>query len=1664
VGTNSVWAYHKGTAEASSPSEAWRNPGFNDSGWLRGRAPFFYDGDDVYYGNTELPDMINSYTSVSLRTGFDAGSGPAPATVRLRSFCDDGFVLWINGVLVAQVNKDPADLRFNAVADAAVSEPLAWREALLANPESWWRPGTNHVAVQAFNSSRSSSDFVFEMELRSVIPDTTPPTIIRVDPLPGVVGELTRITVEFSEPVTGVGFSDLRLNERPAVGIEGSGSLYHFTVEPPAYGEVRVTWDGGAGIEDQGQPPNRFDPAAPGASWVYRLVDHAAPRLTGLTPVPGTTLRSLDSVEVRFSEPVSGVEASDLRLNGRPAASVSGTEAGPYTFRFEPVAPGTVRMEWSADAHIRDLAEPPNDFAGEGWSYTIDPAFVPATVRISEILAGTSGASGLRDEDGELQDWIELENRGTTEVDLAGWSLSDDADNPGQWVFPSVRLAPGRFLVVFASGKDRRSAGGAGRLHTNFKLGAGGEFLGLFAPESPRVRVDGFEPSYPEQRNDYSYGRDTAGALRYFRTPTPGAANGTSTITGALPGVGFSVERGLFEAPFRLQLRCAVDGAVIRYTTDGSEPTPTTGTAYTGEIEIAGTRILRAAAFREGWLASPTATHTYVFPADVARQSAKPPGVPATWIDTTGRTWTADYEMDPEIVGSPTYRDRVIPALRSLPSMSIVTRPSDMFDNTTGIYPKSQARGPSWERPASVEILAHGVERSVQANGGVQMQGNSVRDPVKTGKHAFRVVFKGDYGASKLRHRVFPDSPLEEFDTLTLRADFNNSWMHWNGTQRPRGQRVRDAWMKESQRAMGGLASHSRFFHLYVNGLYWGLYDATERPDASFAAAYQGGAKDEYDVVNEGQLVDGNMTAYNTMRSLTALDTRAGYERMKQYLDVPAYIDYLLLHFYTGHEDWFTDKNWYASRRRVPGAGFRYQSWDGELMLNSPNANIVTRIDQPSGLHTRLLVSAEYRMEFADRVQRHCQGEGALTPVKVAARYEAWASRIELAMVAESARWGDYRRDVHPYSSGPYELYLPDVHFRAERQRLLTAYFPVRTSVLISQLQAAGLFPRTAVAPGFSLAPGRVPPGSRLGLSAPSGTIYFTTDGSDPRVAFTGQVSAGARAYTSDLEVQSTTVLKARSRVGTEWSALAEGRFEIGRLVPSLTISEIHYHPVGGEPYEFVEVRNAGEVPVDATGFRFTGIGFLFPVGSVLAPGQTVVIASGLAPATFAARHPGVPVFGWFDGSLADGGERITLLNREGHPVVSVAYDDTGGWPRAADGGGPSLELMDPWGDPDAPANWRASAVTEGSPGRFESSSGPGPIRLNEIRTGGDPGEPDWVELHNTGETAVDLGGWSLTDDSEPRKAVFPAGTVLPSRGYLLVACRGALDPNASLPDAAAVAGLPALVAGFGLEQRGETLSLFDAGGNRVDAATYGPQIPGYTLGRWGPEAAWTLGQPTPGKPNEAVPLTGERFAVINEWLANARPGEPDWVEVHNRDTSRPVSLAGLQFVVGGQVSRLGTAAFLAPGGFLVLEADGGGGVGQLGFKLPAGGGSIALHDASGQRFEIVEYSAQQEDVSAGRWPDGAGGPFQTFSRPTPGRGNGTVTLTPPKLDRVRWEAGALRFRVEGDAGAEYRIERSADLRQWTPVWTGHPVAMPFEGVVASEGGSVGFYRVQAGP
>jgi hypothetical protein len=1609
VATNSLWRLRKGTNEVSNPTILWRNTAFDDSDWQIAPAPFHYGtnsigGDDEVRTGTVLGDMRGRYTSIFLRNTFVITNVAEIQSLRLLTWYDDGFVAWINGVEVARalVSGQPTN-NSTATSSHEALPPVAFVAGNV--PQNYLVIGTNVLAVQAFNQSLSgSTDFRFETTVDLAKAETVPPVIAGVSPAPGTVANLTRITVTFSEPVNGVSADDLLINNLPAISVTGSDAVYTFEFLPPAYGPVTVTWDPGHSITDRAVPPNPFNATAPDASWLYDLRDTTEPTVAVLKPVPNAPVRTLTQIEVHFTEPVTNVDAADLLINGQRANGLTGSAAGPYVFEFPGPPTGMVQVAWATGHGIMDLASPPNSFSGGSWSYTLDPNAPLADVHINEFLAGnvlTNSPLDL-DEDGELQDWIELYNAGSNSVRLLGWSLTDTRNQPDLWLFPDITIGAGQYLIVYASAKDRRPVTG-GKLHSNFKLNVFGEYLALFNSDAPQKLMSEFAPAFPEQRNDHSYGLESSNQWRYFATPTPGAANGKSAVTGIVPEPHANVSRGLFDQPFTLFVTCEQADATLRYTTNGSVPTELTGQIYTGPIQVTNTTVFRVAGFRTSMLPSRVSTHTYLFYDQVLRQPNNPPGYPAAWVTLAGASYPADYEMDPEIVTNSAYAPWLKPALNALPVVSIVMKIEDMFSQTTGIYANpepSNAQRYLWERACSVEFIPTNNQSGFHVDCGIRIQGNASRTPAKTSKHPMRLMFRGDYGPGRLEYPIYSDSPVTSFDTVVLRGDFNSSWLHWDPNQRLHGTRMRDVWAKDTFRAMGQLGGHSRYVHLFVNGLYWGVYDFSERIDANFAASYLGGNAEDYDsmAAKPTEALDGDRSAYDTMvANVRTKDMRllANYTAALQYLDLTNYVDYILLNFYAANQDWGFDSNWNAVRRRLPGALYKYCVWDAERYIENTGDNRVSNPDVPSGLHTNLINSSEYRLFFADRVQKHLFNAGALTTNQTIPRWINRANQLDTAIIAESARWGDNRRDVMMNlggGSGPFYLYTRNDFWLPEINRMITSYFPQRAATFLGQLRNARLYPAVAV-PSFSQHGGRVAAGYLLAISG-SNPIYFTADGSDPRVYGTGAVSPSAQAYTAPFPLNADSIIKSRALSDTNWSALNEATFTVGSLGVPLRLTEIMYNPPGGDVYEYIELQNTGTLTLNLGNFTFTGIGFTFPLGYTLLPGQRIVLGSNLSTNAFQARYPGLQVAGWFDGRLDNNGETILLsdgVNPRRH-VLSVTYDNHCQWPTAADRNGYSLEIVSPNGDPNDPSNWRADAPY-GTPGQPNSAIPAPSVLINELMADNATAVnhngtyPDWVELYNSVGATTNIAGWSLSDDDNPRKFVFPAGTVISAGAYLVVWC----DSTTNIT--------PGFHTGFALGRSGDGVFLYDAQTNRIDAVSFGSQVTDYSLGRLGD--AWNLTTPTPGAGNVAAALAGGGDLSINEWLANAAPDGTDWVELFNPSGTAPVALQDFYLGTSNALFQIRSLTFIGPRGYLQLFADEQPGASHLDLKLPSAAGAIVLYDPTGAEVQRVTYGAQTEGLSYGRWPDGGSSLVAFPGSASPAASNYVADYTGPVLNEV---------------------------------------------------------------
>ncbi len=979
---------------------------------------------------------------------------------------------------------------------------------------------------------------------------------------------------------------------------------------------------------------------------------------------------------------------------------------------------------------------------------TLEAQAGPA-VAINELMA--SNAAAKKDGQGQYDDWIEIYNAGATAVDLGGMYLTDDVNRPTQWQFsvsnPALTtIPPAGYLLVWADG-DTQDAG----LHASFKLSSQGESVALFASDGVTL-IDSVD--FPQLAADVSYGRypDANEGWQYFGVSTPGLKN-QEGYGGLVEEVMFSQPHGFFKEAIAVSFTCATPDAAIYYTLDASEPgvlsgKTRSGTLCTGPIPISKTTCLRAVAIKQGWRSSGVVTQTYLFIADVLQQSptgAKPAaGWPEPVTGGGGSPWGGwgssvqiiDYGIDPDVLNDARYKGLVGDALLAIPTISLVTPLPNLFNSGTGIYVNALQDGIEWERPVSVEMIYPDGDEGFQINAGLRIRGGYGRMGDNP-KHAFRLFFRAEYGAAELRYPLFGDEGVDHFEKVDLRCENNYSWSFKGSQGDDNGSKntmLREVFSRDLQGAAGQPYTRSRYYHLYLDGQYWGIYETQERAEARYAASYFGYTSEDYDVVKVDSgpgmpytvtTTDGTMDAYNRLWSaaVKGFTTDAAYcgvqglnadgsanPKAERLVDVDNLIDYMLCTFFVGDFDAPVTNfqqnnrpnNFYAIYNRTVPDGFKFFRHDSEHTLFNVNENRTgpypcgsqAQYFNPQWLHQQLAANAEYRMRFSDRVYRHFFNEGPMTSEAAVRLLTSRKDTIDLAIIAESARWGDAKVSKPRTKDDDW---LPQVRL------LLNDYFPKRTANVLAQFKAKGWYPAVD-APSFNQHGGSVDTSFSLVMAAPKGDLYYSLDGGDPRLAG-GALNPGAIRYTGPVTLTQSCHVKARARLGTDWSAAHEAIFVVGPVAEGLRISEIMYHPASqGDPNdpntEYIELTNIGTETINLSLVRFTkGIDFTFP-SIELAPGGCCLVVKHAA--AFQARYgSGLPVAGQYSGSLANDGEKIEIVDALGRTLQVFMYDDA--WYSATDGGGYSLTILDAanpdlltWSQADA---WQASTGLGGSPG-----------------------------------------------------------------------------------------------------------------------------------------------------------------------------------------------------------------------------------------------------------------------------------------------------------------------------------------------------------------------------
>jgi hypothetical protein len=1003
---------------------------------------------------------------------------------------------------------------------------------------------------------------------------------------------------------------------------------------------------------------------------------------------------------------------------------------------------------------------------------------------------------------------------------------------------------------------------------------------------------------------------------KFFATPTPGAANVTPPSLGVVADTKFSVDRGFFDAPFQLAITTATEGATIRYTTDGTVPTATNGVDYTGPLTISRTTTLRAAAFKTGYVSTNSDTQTYIFLDDVIRQAegvAPGPNWPAP-----GRVngQVIDYGMDQGVVNA--NLATIKNDLKTIPTFSIVMNNKDLFDPASGIYVNPSGDGRQWERPASIELIYPDGTKGFQIDAGLRIRGGFSRSGDNP-KHAFRFFFRNEYDGN-LKYPMFGPNGAQSFNGFDLRTFQNYSWSFQGDAS---GTFMRDQLNRDLQLAMGHDAERGNYYHLYINGQYWGLYDTAERPEANHGADYFGGDSEDYDVIKVDpdlgyniEATDGNMDAWNQLYSLLSGASGPVTEAILQraqgnnpdgtrnpafpvLLDVDNLIDYMLVIYWGGNKDApisdflgnTSPNNFFAVRNRNGDQGFQFYVHDAEhtMLPWEPTRNRLGPDNQPgvgwaAGSQGVSKSSPQYffqqlwnlpsfKMAVADHVQKHMVNPGGvLTPQVVQQMSNRRKAEIDRAVVGESARWGDSK-----------------VATSYTRQTWLNAVANVdgwisgRTATVLDQLKRWGLFP-SFNAPRFSQQGGQVPLGYQLTLTVAPGTpagakIYYTLDGSDPRRP-DGSVSPTALLYGGAITINDTTRVNARTLSGATWSALNSALFTID--LAAIRITEVMYNPAPAPAgstfsrgdFEFLEVMNTGPTERDLTGVKIAGgIGFTFPDNYRLAAGARAVVVKNLA--AFQSRYgtAGIDVVpGVFSDQLSDGGEALQIQSATGQVSLNFTYNDS--WYPQTDGEGFSLNIINPLGalaSWNVKQSWAPSLRAGGTPGAPSDALGDDAVIVNEVLASPEPGSPtgDFIELRNSTAAPVDVSGWFLSDSAANlKKFRIPAGSVIAAGGYLLFT-----QQELGFDIAPDVAGEAFVSAG-------------DAAGNLLGyraSKRYAVGETGFSFGEFTKSTGGTdfvqLASPTPGAPN-GLPRVGP--VVINELMYYPPSFATEFIELRN--------------------------------------------------------------------------------------------------------------------------------------------------------------------------------------
>lgn len=496
-------------------------------------------------------------------------------------------------------------------------------------------------------------------------------------------------------------------------------------------------------------------------------------------------------------------------------------------------------------------------------------------------------------------DWVEIYNSTGSAVSLAGYGLSNNPKNPAKWVFPDISIEPGEYLLLYATGSADKAQ--KKNLKLNFCISSTGEALFFFDPNGKLID----KLSAGRMKSGQSYGRDGSDNRFYYAEPTPGAQNGKG-YEGITQLPAFSVTPGIYDNAVTVAIT-AGEGETIRYTTDCTTPNASSE-VYSGELSISKNSVIRAAAFRDGYLSGDVATATYLFRSDGVNH-ALPVVTLVTdpdnlWNSKTGIYATGD-QFDPDAAS---YAD----TLKSATYYQAKFATEEQVDTI-------------WEKPAAFSLFDDNGKQVFTQNVGIRIAGSFGRGRAQKG---FNVIARKEYGKGSMEYPFFENRPYTEYKAVVLRA----------GAQDQNRSKIRDELASGLLEGtdINILYQAYRPTVLYLNGEYWGVYFMKEKRNRFFVAQHENTENNVDLAIGKGfkQRTYGDNSDWVSLYEYATshdLSSAEAYAYVSERMDVDSFRDYMIAEIYNGNTDTYNFQYY-----RLKGGKWKFIFYDFCWGFQSP--------------------------------------------------------------------------------------------------------------------------------------------------------------------------------------------------------------------------------------------------------------------------------------------------------------------------------------------------------------------------------------------------------------------------------------------------------------------------------------------------------------------------------------------------------------------------------------------------------------------------------------------------------------------------------------------------------------------------------------------------------